>query len=88
MTGWKRCSFTSVLRSRPWSGLPHELKGFAKVALKAGETQRVTLTLDREAFAYYDVETKGWLVAPGEYSLEAAHSSREIRLRMTIGKWH
>jgi beta-glucosidase len=63
----------------------HELKAFEKVFLKAGETRRVTLTLGREAFAYYDVKTAAWVVVPGEYTLEAAHSSREIRLKTTIG---
>ena len=33
-----------------------ELKGFDKVSLGAGETQPVSVTLDRRAFAYYDVK--------------------------------
>ncbi|PYS59361.1 MAG: glycoside hydrolase [Acidobacteria bacterium] len=32
-----------------------ELKGFVKVNLRAGETRRVTVTLDRRAFSYYDI---------------------------------
>lgn len=32
-----------------------ELKGFEKVSLRPGKTRRVELTLDNEAFAYYDV---------------------------------
>ncbi|MGA9306451.1 MAG: fibronectin type III-like domain-contianing protein [Candidatus Sulfotelmatobacter sp.] len=34
-----------------------ELKGFAKVKLKPGETKRVTIKLDRRAFSFYDVKT-------------------------------
>ena len=63
----------------------HELKGFAKVSLQPGETRRITLTLDHDAFAYYEIKTEKWTVLPGEYTLEAAHSSREVWLKTTVG---
>jgi beta-glucosidase len=61
-----------------------ELKGFAKVALKPGETRTVTLTLGPRAFAYYDPEAKAWQVAKGRYELLVGASSRDIRLRGAV----
>ena len=58
-----------------------ELKGFAKVNLKPGETKRVTLMLDRRAFSFYDVKKNGWSAEAGEFSLLVGASSDDIRLR-------
>ena len=63
---------------------PRELKGFAKVSLAPGETQRVTIELDRRSFAYYDVEQNDWQVAPGEFRLLIGQSSRNIVLEGTV----
>jgi beta-glucosidase len=59
---------------------PKELKGFAKVSLAAGETQRVTVDLDRRSFSYYDVATKQWRAAPGEFDVLVGRSSEQIDL--------
>src|ERR1039458_8743059 len=58
-----------------------ELKGFAKVDLKPGETRRVTLTLDRRAFSFYDVRKKDWRAEPGEFAILVGGSSDNIQLR-------
>ena len=42
-----------------------ELKGFKKVFLQPGEKQKVSVTLDPNAFAYYDVDKKGWVAEKG-----------------------
>jgi beta-glucosidase len=57
-----------------------ELKGFKKVFLQAGEKQLVSITLDPNAFAYYDVDKKGWVAEKGEYKILVGSSSRDIRL--------
>jgi beta-glucosidase len=57
-----------------------ELKGFHKVFLKPGEKQKVSIRLERSAFAYYDPEKKGWLAEKGEYTILVGSSSRDIRL--------
>jgi beta-glucosidase len=57
-----------------------ELKAFAKVLLKPGETKTVTLNLASRAFAYYAPDAKAWRVAPGRYELLIGASSRDIRL--------
>jgi beta-glucosidase len=60
---------------------PKELKGFAKVQLEPGETQRVTIGLDRRSFAYYDVEGGDWAVTPGVFQILVGRSSANIRLQ-------
>ena len=61
-----------------------ELKGFAKVSLKPGETKAVTIALGPRAFAYYDPEAKGWRVAKGRYELLVGASSRDVRLQDAV----
>ncbi|CAM5278046.1 glycoside hydrolase family 3 C-terminal domain-containing protein [Streptomyces atroolivaceus] len=62
---------------------PHrELRAFRKVHLGPGESTTVALTLGHRAFAYWS--STGWRVDPGEYRIEAAASSRDIRDMATI----
>jgi len=58
-----------------------ELKAFAKVALKPGETKTVTFTLDREALSYYDPAVKRWVAGSGEFEVWVGSSSRDIHLK-------
>jgi beta-glucosidase len=61
-----------------------ELKGFAKVNLRSGETRRVTVNLDRRAFSYYDVATKQWQADPGQYDVLVGRSAAAVELRGTF----
>jgi beta-glucosidase len=63
---------------------PKELKGFAKVHLEPGETQRVTIGLDRRSFAYYDVESRDWAVTPGNFEILVGRSSEAVELRQIL----
>ena len=56
----------------------HELKGFTKVFLKAGESKSVTIDLDERAFAYWSEKYNDWHVESGEYAIEVGVSSRDI----------
>jgi len=58
-----------------------ELKGFAKITLKPGETKPITLTLDRRAFSFYDVKKHDWSAEPGEFTISVGGSSDNIQLR-------
>jgi beta-glucosidase len=58
-----------------------ELKGFAKISLRPGETGRVTIVLDGRAFSYYDVTAKRWRAQPGEFEVSVGRSSAQIELR-------
>ena len=61
-----------------------ELKGFDKIFLKAGEKRRVMVTLDSRAFSFWHTGMNDWYCAPGEYSILAAASSRDVRLRANV----
>ncbi|MDE3130574.1 MAG: glycoside hydrolase family 3 C-terminal domain-containing protein [Acidobacteriota bacterium] len=61
-----------------------ELRGFSKVELEPGANQRVTIELDRRAFAYWHVARGEWVVEGGEFDLRIGSSSRDIRLAETI----
>ena len=57
---------------------PQELKGFGRVTLRPGETQPVTMTLDRRSFAHWDVATHAWQVVPGTYGIAVGRNSRDV----------
>ncbi|GFP74684.1 glycoside hydrolase family 3 C-terminal domain-containing protein [Clostridium fungisolvens] len=61
-----------------------ELKGFEKVSLKPGEEKTVVFTLDKRAFAYYNVNLKDWHVETGSFEILVGKSSRHIVLRETL----
>jgi beta-glucosidase len=61
-----------------------ELKGFARVDLKSGETKTSTVTLDGRAFSYYDADAKQWRADPGEFQILVGRSSQDIQLRGSI----
>lgn len=58
-----------------------ELKGFSRVALKPGETRRVTLTLDPRAMSFFDVTTHAWKQEPGQFTVFVGRSSADIDLQ-------
>lgn len=61
-----------------------ELRDFAKVFLKAGETKTVTFTLNARAFSYYETRIHDWYAESGDYEILFASSSRDIRLQYTV----
>ncbi len=58
-----------------------ELKGFAKVNLRPGETKRVSVTLEGRALSYYDVNARQWRAEPGDFAVLVGHSLEQIELR-------
>ena len=61
-----------------------ELKGFAKVFLKAGESKTVTIPLDDKTFRYWNVATDSWEVEGGSYQLLVGANVQDIRLTAEI----
>jgi len=61
-----------------------ELKAFKKLELKAGESQMVDLYLDEKAFAFWNPDTKDWMVNPGKFKIFIGQSSRDIDATMEI----
>lgn len=61
-----------------------ELKGFAKLMLKAGESAVTTITLDKRAFAYYNVQLGDWHVESGRFELLLGNSAANIIVTETV----
>ena len=61
-----------------------ELKGFAKVFLKAGERKTVAIPLDDKTFRYWNVATDHWEVEGGSYQLLVGANVQDIRLTADI----
>ncbi|KAK9492032.1 putative beta-glucosidase K [Lipomyces doorenjongii] len=61
-----------------------ELKGFQKIYLQAGETQRVEMALDRFSTAFWDEELHCWVCERGVYRVLVGSSSRVILLEENL----
>jgi beta-glucosidase len=57
-----------------------ELKGFARINLKPGETGKVSVPLNGRSFACYSPEKKAWVAEAGEFGILVGASSRDVRL--------
>jgi beta-glucosidase len=57
-----------------------ELAGFSRIELQPGETGTVTIPLDTNAFRFYDVEKKQWVLEPGRFDVRAGSSSADLPL--------
>jgi beta-glucosidase len=56
-----------------------ELKGYAKIKLKPGETRRVSLGIDKKSLAYWDESRQAWVAEAGRFEALVGSSSQGIR---------
>jgi len=61
-----------------------ELKAFAKIELQPGEAKVVSLSLTARDFQYFHVPSGSWMLNAEAFVIEAAASSRDIRLEKTL----
>ncbi len=61
-----------------------ELKGFAKIFLKAGESREVKINFDDLTFRYWNVRTDHWEVEGGVYRIMVGASCADIRLETEV----
>ena len=61
-----------------------ELKGFAKIGLRPGESREVTFTLDKRSFACWNSQIHDWHVETGDFTIEVGASSRDLPLKGTV----
>ncbi len=61
-----------------------ELKGFAKMLVKAGQTEKVCVKLDRRAFEYWSTATDKWEVEDGVYEIIVGASCADERLSAKV----
>ena len=74
-----------VYVSRPTSHIQRpikELKGFKRVALKAGERKTVNITVRRADLCHWDESAQAWMLEPGRISLLVGSSSDNLPLRV------
>lgn len=64
----------------------HELKGYEKVYLAKGKSGRITVHLDADAFARYDMDNHSWTVDKGAYRIQVAASAEDIRLEGVVSR--
>lgn len=62
-----------------------ELKAFAKTrTLQPGETQTLTMTVQKLDFASFDTRQSAWVVDKGDYAFRVGSSSRDIRQTASV----
>ena len=61
-----------------------ELKGFKRIAVKAGETQHLTLELTADQVAYWNVDAHRFVVEPGRIEVLIGASSADVKLRRMV----
>lgn len=61
-----------------------ELKGFAKVELRPGETKTVSFELDFRSFAYYHPKYQHWITEDGDFDILIGASAVDICHSQTV----
>jgi beta-glucosidase len=61
-----------------------ELKGFAKVALAAGQSEDVTVRLGAKDLRYFHPGKNRWVLQAGEFTVAVGASSRDLRLHASV----
>ena len=56
-----------------------ELEAFDRIALKAGETKKVTLEFPASELAHWDTDTNDWVLEPGKIEILVGSASDDIR---------
>jgi beta-glucosidase len=57
---------------------PKQLKGFRRVYLSPGQSEKVTIPLGPTSFAYWDTQDDEWMVSAGTYQVMVGSSSSDI----------
>jgi beta-glucosidase len=63
---------------------PRQLKGFEKIRLAPGASERVTITLSPRAFAHWSTRKDRWVIKPGRYRIFVGPDSRTLPLRAQV----
>ena len=59
----------------------NQLRGYTRVTLRPGQTQRVSLPVDSRAVSYWDTRSHSWQPEVGCHPILVGSSSRDIRLQ-------
>lgn len=61
-----------------------ELKGFDKVTLRPGESKKIEIELEKDAFSYFNAKQNQWVFEKGTFEILIGSSSKELKLRQTV----
>ena len=77
----KEVSQVYIKEVLPWVTRPEkELKAFSKDLIKAGETKKINVKLDFNAFSYFSTPHDKFIVKDGYFDVMIGASSRDIKL--------
>jgi beta-glucosidase len=60
-----------------------ELKGFKRITLAPGQTETISIAIEPEHLAFYNIDMK-YVVEPGEFEIMVGNSSRDQNLQKAI----
>ena len=60
------------------------LRGFAKTYLQPGESRRITISLDRSDFSYYNTVDDRWDIEDADYEILVGANVSDIKLASTV----
>ncbi len=63
---------------------PRQLKSFAKVFLRPGESRHLRFSLDQRAFSVWDSAAQNWTTVAGRYQVAVGDSSRNLPLSAPV----
>ncbi|EOD63174.1 glycoside hydrolase family 3 C-terminal domain-containing protein [Amycolatopsis vancoresmycina] len=63
---------------------PRQLKGFSRVSLAPGQSQRVTIRLDARDFSVWDTGRHAWQAVRGGFTVSVGDSSRSLPLQASV----
>ncbi len=61
-----------------------ELKGFAKLNLKPGQSRNIVMELTEKDFSFWNPKTKDWFFEKGTFVIQVGSSSKDIRIQKQI----
>lgn len=61
-----------------------ELRGFAKVYLKAGETKRIEISLTKNDLSSWNIRENRWVLESGEYEMQLCSDCQSVRLSESV----
>jgi beta-glucosidase len=61
-----------------------DLRGYARIALRPGESRTVSFALSARSLAYWDATGHRWVVEREPVELQVGASSADIRARRTV----
>jgi beta-glucosidase len=63
---------------------PNRLVGWVRVDLAPGESKLATVTVNRDRLTIFDEASDSWKLTPGQYTIRAGASSRNLPLQQTV----